>query len=250
MAAGTVNPNRVTSLTAMMLETISVATKTATTIGYQRPGAGVLDSISCSTAGKSCPGRPGAVFGFDGDPDTAANREGAADATPARVERRHQIVEDRVGDVLVEDAFVAIRPQIELERFRLEDLRSGDVLYRDGGEVRLTRGRADAGELVALQADQVVPLRIVVGEGLEFLGGLAAAAQESQAFEVRCIGHGVAGSRSALRRARTLSHVRQKAQASRALVGWPQRGQGSRPFGDWRISNGKAPLRLASRNER
>src|SRR3989304_8351260 len=116
------------------------------------------------------------MFGLDRDPDTAANGEGAADATPAGIERRHQIVEDRIGDVLMEDAFVAIRPQIELERFRLENLRSGDVLYRDRGEVRLTRGRADAGELVALQADQVVPLRIVVGGGLEFLGGVGAAA--------------------------------------------------------------------------
>src|SRR3990172_8090325 len=250
MAAGTVNPKRVTSLTAIMLETISVVTKTATMIGYQRPGAGLLDSISSRNAGKSRPARPGAVFGLDRDPDTAANGEGAADATPAGIERRHQVVEDLVGDVLVEDAFVAIRPQIELERFRLENLRSGDVLYRNRGEVRLTCGRADAGELVALQADQVLSLRIVVGEGLEFLGRLTAAAQQSQAFEVRCIGHGVVGSWSALRRARTLSHVRQKAQASGALVGWPQRGQGGRPFGDWRISNGKAPLRFASRNER
>src|SRR3990172_8472634 len=104
MAAGTVNPKRVTSLTAIMLETISVVTKTATMIGYQRPGAGLLDSISSRNAGKSCPGRPGAMFGLDRDPDTAANGEGAADATPAGIERCHQIVEDRIGDVLVERA--------------------------------------------------------------------------------------------------------------------------------------------------
>jgi hypothetical protein len=36
MAAGRVNPKSVTSLTAMMLETIRLVTKTATTRGYQR----------------------------------------------------------------------------------------------------------------------------------------------------------------------------------------------------------------------
>src|SRR3990172_3854082 len=250
MAAGTVSPKSETSLTAMMLETLSVVTKTATTIGYQRPVPEVSGFISRRSAGRSRRGRSGAVFGFDGDADAAPNGEGAAHAAPARFERRYDIVEDLVGHVFVKNAFVPVGPQVELEGFRLEDARPGHVLDGDRGEIRLSGGRAHAGELVALQSDQVVPLGMVVGKGLQLLGGRAVSAEPSQAFEIGSVGHPAAGCCAAARRARTLSQVRQKAQASGALVGWPQRRHGWRPSGASRTSIGKAPLRFASRNDR
>jgi hypothetical protein len=54
---------------------------------------------------------------LDGDGDAATDAEFGYDLTPTRVEGGHQIVQDDVGDVFVKNAFIAIRPEVELERF-------------------------------------------------------------------------------------------------------------------------------------
>src|SRR3954466_10500995 len=94
------------------------------------------------------------------------------DAGAARPHRRHQVVQDAIGDGLVKRPLVAIRPQVELPGLELHAERVGDVFDAQGGEVRLPRLRAQAGELRRLEADLVVPLGLGVGKGLEGLAGL------------------------------------------------------------------------------
>src|SRR5205814_8196405 len=97
-------------------------------------------------------------------------QEVAHHLTPARLQRAHQVVEDTVGDRLVECSFVAEAPQVELERLQLDAELVGHVGDADGGEIRLARHRAQAGELRALEADFIIPLRLGIRESLEILG--------------------------------------------------------------------------------
>ena len=62
----------------------------------------------------------GDEFGGHGLGDAAAGAEGGDDLHVARLRDRGQVVEDRVGDVLVEDAFVAEALQVELEALELD----------------------------------------------------------------------------------------------------------------------------------
>src|SRR5581483_4094925 len=52
-----------------------------------------------------------AVHGADVRLDPAADLEVSDHLDPARMRRRHEVVEDPVGDVFVERAFLPIRPQ-------------------------------------------------------------------------------------------------------------------------------------------
>src|SRR5581483_10912677 len=91
--------------------------------------------------------------------NAAAHRENSFDAQAPRLKSAHQVVEDSIGHRLVERALAAKRPQVQLERLELDAALLGDVADADGGEVGLTRHRAHAGELGALEADLVVALR-------------------------------------------------------------------------------------------
>src|SRR5205807_5356738 len=82
-----------------------------------------------------------------------------------------QVVEDAVGDVLVEGALVPVAPQVELQRLELDDGRAWDIGDGDGGEVGLTRHGTHAGELRGLAAHLVVPPRVGVGHRHELPGG-------------------------------------------------------------------------------
>src|SRR5262249_3977432 len=98
------------------------------------------------------------VLGDDGRRDAAADVERGIDTGAARADRRHQIVQDAVGDRFVERALVAVRPEIELPGFELDAERVGHVFDADSGEVRLPGLRAEAGELRAVEADDVIAL--------------------------------------------------------------------------------------------
>jgi hypothetical protein len=54
---------------------------------------------------------------LDGDGNAPPDTKFGYDLTPTRVEGGHQIVQDDIGDVFVKNAFVAIRPEVEFERF-------------------------------------------------------------------------------------------------------------------------------------
>src|SRR3954462_10104557 len=81
--------------------------------------------------------------------DAATNRELAEDGHPARSAGADQIVEDLVGDRLVEDAFVAKIDQVVFERFQLEAPAIGHVDDDDLAEIGKPRHRTDGGELGA-----------------------------------------------------------------------------------------------------
>src|SRR3954466_4593813 len=104
--------------------------------------------------------------------DSAADEEISGDFAAARLQCRDEIVEDPVGDGLVERALVAVAPEVELEALELHAELAGHVADADGREVRLPRHRAEAGELRRLEADLVLAIRLRIGKGLELLGRL------------------------------------------------------------------------------
>ena len=87
-----------------------------------------------------------------------------------RVERRHQIVADPGREVLVEDALLAERLQVQLQALRLDRPLAGPVLDRDRRPVGLAGDRAAAGELAAVERDHL--RRIVDRERLDAAVGL------------------------------------------------------------------------------
>ena len=99
--------------------------------------------------------------------DAAARREVSDDDHPARREQRDQIVEDLVGDRLIEDAAIAEVVEVVLERLQLDTSRIGHVGDADFAEIGHSGLRADRGELRAADGDLVVAFRSRVGEGLE-----------------------------------------------------------------------------------
>src|SRR5688572_32867568 len=104
------------------------------------------------------------VLGNDARVNPAAYVEARLELQVARLERAHQVVEDAVGHGLVERAFVAIRPNIKLERFQLHAQAIGNVVEHQRGEIRLTGHRAEAGERRDLHVDPVVALRRRIDE--------------------------------------------------------------------------------------
>src|SRR5205807_8466150 len=107
------------------------------------------------------------VLDFHQGRDAAADVEVAFDVEIARVERGNEVVGAAIGDRLVEGAFIAIRPEIELQRLQLDAFLIGHVADADGGKVRLRRHRTEAGELRRLEGDLVIALGVGVFECFE-----------------------------------------------------------------------------------
>src|SRR5512138_427428 len=101
--------------------------------------------------------------------DPAAHVEARFEAHQPRLRRAHQIIEDAVGHRLVECAFVAIGPDVELERLQLDAQAIGHVIENQRGEIRLSGHRTDAGELRNFHVDPVVAIARGIGERLETL---------------------------------------------------------------------------------
>lgn len=115
-----------------------------------------------------------AVFGDDVGEDAAADVELGGEAHESRLGRGDQVVEDAVGDVLVEVAFLAERPHVELQALQLDALLVGDVVEDQRGEIRLAGLGAQAGEFRDLHVDMVVAARVRIGEGFQRFGGFRA----------------------------------------------------------------------------
>src|SRR5437763_1258828 len=75
--------------------------------------------------------------------DAAADVEVAFHVEIARLEGGDEVVGDAIGDRLVEGAFIAIRPEIELQRLQLDALLIRHVVYSVGGKVRLSLHRTE-----------------------------------------------------------------------------------------------------------
>ena len=111
-----------------------------------------------------------AVIAVGVDRDAAARGELAPDLDVLGIHQADQILHDDVDAVLMEVAVVAEAEQIQLERLALHHARAGHIGDIDGGEVRLAGHRAQAGELRAVELDEIIVFRMLVGEGLEQFG--------------------------------------------------------------------------------
>lgn len=89
-----------------------------------------------------------ATLGADGDADAATRGKLTNDLQPDGVERGFEVAENVVDEVLLETALVAKRPEIELQRFALDDARPRNVADGDDSKVWLPRGRAKTRELL------------------------------------------------------------------------------------------------------
>jgi hypothetical protein len=103
--------------------------------------------------------------------DYAANAPADAPAGlhdhPRRTATGHQIVENYVGDIFVEDAVGAERLEIELKALQFDAGRGGNVPEDDRGEVRLPRLGTNAGEFLDRVLDQIRSPGVRVFKGLE-----------------------------------------------------------------------------------
>ena len=83
----------------------------------------------------------------------------------ARLAGSDQVVENFVGHGFVKGTLIAVRPQIEFERFELEANLIRYVGYEDRGKVGLAGPGADTSELRALHIDCKVAPRSRIGKG-------------------------------------------------------------------------------------
>src|SRR5690606_14490700 len=115
------------------------------------------------SAGSAC-ARPG---GPHRRRDAAARVEDALDPDRSGLHLGDEVVEQAIDDVLVEDADVPERGDVELEGLELDAASIGNVVDRDRREIRKPGLRTDAIELGDLDADLVIAIRILIGPGLE-----------------------------------------------------------------------------------
>src|SRR5437762_9744519 len=136
MPRWTPRPRPCTRRTSRSPASAAASTNDSTTEGMSR-GANacrsISDSIGTRTAGSSLP--IGLVAGGHRRLDAAADRKIADHGHAARLEQGDQVVQDLVGDALVEDAAVAELDHVVLERLQLDAARVGDVGNPDLAEV-------------------------------------------------------------------------------------------------------------------
>src|SRR5437667_1839509 len=125
--------------------------------------------VSCTVAGMRASSLHGFVDAGYGGSDTAARGEGSDDLAAARPARRHEIIQEPVYCRLVEDPFIAIRLQVQLERFELDAAIAGSVAEGDRAEIGLARLGTDAGEFGAHDFDGIVAPRIGVCESFQLI---------------------------------------------------------------------------------
>src|SRR5690606_36973351 len=99
--------------------------------------------------------------------DPAADVELRRQAQESGGEPADQIVDDPVRDGLVKRPFASVRPDVELQRLQLDALGVRNVLEVERCEVRLTRLRAQTGELWDADTDRVVAAALRIRKGLE-----------------------------------------------------------------------------------
>ena len=110
-----------------------------------------------------------AVFRCDGRANPAPNVPIALDLGPPRRDSGNKIVQDAVGDILVECPFVPVGPQVELERFKFDAQLIRDVFDNEMRKIRLAGERTDAGELRSVESDDIVAIGVRIGKRVEVL---------------------------------------------------------------------------------
>ena len=99
--------------------------------------------------------------------DAAADREITDDRHASRTARTDEIIENLIGDCLVEDPSVAEPDHVVLQRLQLDAARVGYVGDADLAEIGQAGHRTDRRELGAPNRDLEIALRSGVGERLE-----------------------------------------------------------------------------------
>lgn len=107
------------------------------------------------------------LLGKDMDARAATGHEQALDAAPAGGQHGPQVFQHGVGDGLHEGLVVAEGEHVQLEALGFHAQLVRDVLHGDGAHVRLSRHRAQGGELGKGDADDVRAPGITVGEGFQ-----------------------------------------------------------------------------------
>ena len=113
------------------------------------------------------------MFGGYRGMDAAADVEITDDSHRFGAAGLHKIVQNSVDDRFVKRSFVAVGPKVKLERLELHAQFPGHITNADGGKIRLSRARADAGKLRALHRDLKVPFRTRVGKSLQLFARLS-----------------------------------------------------------------------------
>jgi len=88
------------------------------------------------------------------------------------IEGFDNIIQNGVDHMLVKSAFVPIRPKVQLERFRFNDLLVRHIFHFDRGKIGLAGGRTDAGEFIGFEFDQIITIRVVIGKGFQLFAGV------------------------------------------------------------------------------
>src|SRR5216684_1085817 len=102
----------------------------------------------------------GGKRGSDGCGNATAHVPDRHHAQASRLEVGDQVVEYAVSNIFVKDAFVAEAPQVQLQTLQLQNVGSGHIVDREGGEVGLPSHRTDAGELGTDALDLVLTPRM------------------------------------------------------------------------------------------
>lgn len=101
----------------------------------------------------------------DGAADAAPDAPVRNDDHPFRLAARHQIPENGIRHVLVENALVAEPLQVEFQALQLDTRFRGDVTDGQCCEVGLACVGAEARELLHVMLDQIVARRLRVRKG-------------------------------------------------------------------------------------
>jgi len=114
-----------------------------------------------------------AVFGDDIGENSATDIELRGQAHEARGGGGDQVVENSVGDGLVEGTLVAVRPDVELEALQFDAEMVGDVIEKQRREIGLAGLWAQAGEFGNLHVDVEIAVDRGIREGFEGFRRLA-----------------------------------------------------------------------------
>ena len=106
------------------------------------------------------------------DADASPWGEVPKDLDVARVHQLDEILHDDIHTVLVEGTVIAEAEEVELEALALDHLHIRDIADVYGRIVGLPGDGAEASELRAVEAHPVIITLMLVGEGLEHLGGI------------------------------------------------------------------------------
>ena|SRR5512145_373155 len=108
-----------------------------------------------------------AIFDLDRCVDAAAHVEVAENRHLPRPACPYEIVEDLIDDGFMESSLVAVGPEVELERFKLDAKLVGHVVDANHRKIGLARARAHASELRTFHVDLVLAFGSGIGKSFE-----------------------------------------------------------------------------------